>query len=194
MNGVHDLGGSHGHGPVVAEQSEPVFHHPWEGRVYAMMGMVRGAGVFNLDEMRHGIERMGQAEYLSTSYYEHWLAALEILLAEKGVKGEGPQRFSGLDSRDRPPLQPRFAVSSPVRTRNLNPAGHTRLPRYARGKRGRLESVHGPFLLPDANAHGGRDAWQPVYTVVFASRELWGEQASARDTVSIDLWEEYLEP
>ena len=112
MNGVHDLGGSHGHGPVVAEQSEPVFHHPWEGRVYAMMGMVRGAGVFNLDEMRHGIERMGQAEYLSTSYYEHWLAALEILLAEKGVKGEGPQRFSGLDNRDRPPLQPRFAVSS----------------------------------------------------------------------------------
>jgi len=84
MNGVHDLGGMHGLGPIDIEQDEPVFHHEWERRVFGMFLPVFATGAFNIDEFRHAIERMGP-KYLATSYYEHWLAAFETLLVEKGV-------------------------------------------------------------------------------------------------------------
>src|ERR1700694_3551765 len=87
VNGVHDLGGSHGHGPVVAEPGGTVFHQPWEGRVYAMMSLCRQRGLFNLDEMRNAIEHMPPAEYLASSYYERWLSALERLISEKEATG-----------------------------------------------------------------------------------------------------------
>ena len=189
MNGVHDLGGSHGHGPVVAEPGETVFHRPWEGRVYAMMSLCRQRGLFNLDEMRNAIEHMPPAEYLASSYYERWLSALERLISEKEATGP-----SGLNpKRPAPDLLPRWKSGDHVRTRNLNPSGHTRLPRYARARQGQVESVSGPYLLPDLNAHLRGHLWEPVYTVVFTAAELWGEQAGARESVSLDLWEAYLE-
>ena len=85
MNSVHDLGGMDGFGAIDAEPNEPVFHEPWEKQVFGLMYACFGAGQFNVDEFRHGIERMGNTEYLQSSYYEHWLAALETLLIEKGV-------------------------------------------------------------------------------------------------------------
>jgi nitrile hydratase len=77
VNGVHDMGGQHGHGSVVVEAQEPVFHERWEGRVYALMGLARARGLFNLDEMRRAIEQLPPARYLSSSYYERWLGAPE---------------------------------------------------------------------------------------------------------------------
>ncbi len=189
MNGVHDIGGQHGHGRVVAEKDEPVFHEPWEGRVYALNGLARRAGLFNLDEMRRTIEQMPPAEYLRVSYYERWLYALEQLLAANGVEPATSE-----SSRAAPPrLDPRFKVGDQVRTRQLNPRHHTRLARYARGKSGVVELIHGPYLLPDLRAHGKALVWQPVYTVRFRSTELWGEHGHPCDSVSMDLWEEYLE-
>ena len=185
------MGGSHGHGAVVREADEPTFHAEWEGKVYAMMRLVRRNGLFNLDEMRHAIERMGQSRYLDTSYYEHWLAALETLVVEKGLVS-GALRPSGLDPTEAPVLQSRFRPGQRVRTKNLNPTGHTRLPRYARAKVGVIDRTSGPFLLPDANAHGAGKIWEPVHTVVFESTELWGEQGRPGESVSIDLWEGYL--
>ena len=91
-------------------------------------------------------------------------------------------------------VAPRFAVGQQVRTRNMNPIGHTRLPRYARAKSGTIERDHGVFLFPDTNAHFLGEKPQHVYSVRFAARELWGEQASPRDAVYIDLWDDYLEP
>jgi nitrile hydratase len=85
MNGIHDLGGMHGLGPIVVEKNEPVFHHDWERRVFGMFLPIAANGFFNLDELRHAIERMGAPAYLNTSYYEHWLHAYETLLVEKGV-------------------------------------------------------------------------------------------------------------
>jgi nitrile hydratase len=87
MNGIHDLGGMHGHGPVAPEADEPVFHAPWERRAFAVMLAVFASGLYNVDEFRHAIERMDPADYLRSSYYEHWLHALETLLVEKGAIG-----------------------------------------------------------------------------------------------------------
>ena len=96
MNGIHDLGGMHGLGPIVVEPDEPVFHADWERRVFGMFLPIAALGAFNLDELRHAIERMGAPAYLNTSYYEHWLHADETLLVEKGVLQQGE-----LDARRR---------------------------------------------------------------------------------------------
>jgi nitrile hydratase len=201
MNGVHDMGGMHGFGRIPIEPNEPLFHAGWEGRVLAMQGRGRRAGLFNLDEFRHAIERMPAARYLEASYYERWLTAIETLLLEKGIisreelatgQAAGPVPELAPPAGQRPPLRPRFEVGEAVATRNDHRPGHTRLPRYARGRRGVVRSVHGPFLLPDTNAHlAGRD-WEPVYAVEFSAAELWGEGARAGDAVCVDLWESYL--
>ena len=81
-----------------------------------------------------------------------------------------------------------------VRARNINPTGHTRLPRYARGQSGDHRPLHGAHVFPDGNAHFRGEDPQHLYTVRFAARELWGEAAAPRDGVYIDLWERYLEP
>ncbi len=198
MNGVHDMGGQHGHGPVVVERAEPVFHERWEGRVYALMRLARRSGIFNLDEMRRAIEHIPPAAYLGDTYYERWLAALEALLAEKGVLGSGPACFTGDNPLPAHTPAPRFARGDRVRARNINPLHHTRLPRYARDREGVIEAVRSAFVLPDVNAHvaGPEDdrPFEPVYTVAFDARELWGEDGAAGDLVTIDLYESYLEP
>jgi nitrile hydratase len=152
------------------------------------MILARARGIFNLDEMRRAIEELPPAQYLGSSYYERWLAALEALLEEKAASatGESPLRPDDVPA-------PRYRAGDRVRTRNVQPHHHTRLPRYARGKTGVVELVHGPYVLPDRSAHGLAPAWQPVYTVRFAAPELWGEDGGARDEVTLDLWEEYLE-
>jgi nitrile hydratase subunit beta len=88
----------------------------------------------------------------------------------------------------------RFRAGDRVRARNMHPVGHTRLPRYARGKLGTINADHGVFVFPDTNAHFLGENPQHLYSVRFAARELWGEQASARDSVFIDMWDDYLEP
>jgi hypothetical protein len=186
VNGVHDMGGMHGHGPVVAEKDEPVFHEAWEGRVYGMMRGLMRAGLFNLDEFRHAQERLPPAQYLRSGYYERWLAALELLLAEKGAQVTA-------ENLPETRAEQRFQPGDRVVAKNLNPTGHTRLPRYARCKRGVVESVRGPFKLPDTNAHHRSADWEPVYTVVFDASELWGTSAEPGQKVSIDLSQSYLE-
>lgn len=201
MNGVHDMGGMHGFGKVVAERDEPIFHARWEGTVRAIFERTNGR-YYNLDEFRRTMERMPADAYLRASYYEKWLYAIETILKEKGVV-TADELAKGLPSgaapapnpqiSQPPPLTPRFKVGDRVLTRNLNPKGHTRLPRYARGKRGAIRSLNGPFPLPDSNAHGKGPDWQACYAVEFSGVELWGADANAADRVCIDLWESYLE-
>lgn len=85
MNGIHDLGGMHGLGPVVREESEPAFREDWERRVFAVLNLTVAAGQCNVDELRHAIERMAPEQYLGTRYYEHWLHAAEDVLEAKKV-------------------------------------------------------------------------------------------------------------
>jgi nitrile hydratase len=173
---------------------------------------------WNLDASRHQRELIPAAEYLWMSYYEKWHAAVVELLVKhqlitraeirNGKRARGSAKTTPpltadkvmpLLARGRPANRdaaaaPRFEAGQGVRTRNINPAGHTRLPRYARAKLGAIERDHGVFVFPDTNAHFLGEKPQHVYSVRFSARELWGEQAKPRDSVYIDLWEEYLEP
>ncbi len=196
MNGIHDLGGMHGFGPVGVERGEPVFHARWEGRVYALVSQAIGDGWMNLDAFRHGIERMAPVAYLEQGYYGRWLASLERVLGEAGVldparPAAAPQRHPGYVRALA--AAPRFALGAAVRVRNRHPVGHTRAPRYARGKRGVVVLQRGGFVYPDTNAHGAGEQPQHLYAVRFPADELWGEDAEPRSSVTIDLFEPYLE-
>ncbi|MCU1451630.1 MAG: nitrile hydratase, beta subunit [Acidimicrobiales bacterium] len=206
MDGVHDLGGLEGFGPVEAPPSEPVFAEDWERRAFKVNMAVLGALQPGGGAFRHSIERMDPAHYLSSSYYEHWLTGVSTLLVEAGVvTGEDLERRAGgrfpLSRPDRgtPPgvtdvTEPRFAVGDRVRVREWHPAGHTRAPRYVQGKRGVVVRVDGASNLPDVEAHGGRKVLDPTYSVRFTASDLWGEGGADGATVNVDLWEHYLEP
>lgn len=211
---MHDLGGVEGFGPVHAEHDEPVFHDAWERRVF---GLNFAALPVNVDRFRHAIERMGAVEYLTTSYYEHWLAAIETLAVETGTvdptdldraraaaaTGRPPPRRDDPDHAralvdavqspsppDTDPGEVTFGPGDHVRVQRASPKGHTRCPRYVRGASGTVEAVRGRFRLPDASA-AGDDRAEPLYSVVFRAADLWGD---GDHEVALDLWESYLEP
>lgn len=216
MNGVHDMGGMQGFGPVAPEPDEPVFHTEWEARCLALNRAMGYARAWNIDMSRSMIEAMPPHLYLSMSYYEKWAFRLEQLLLARGfltaqeiAAGHAlepgkplPRKLAAADvaksltrpSYERPALAPaRFAVGDRVRTKNIHPTTHTRLPRYARGRSGLIESVRGCQVFPDSAAIGAGENPQWLYTVRFEGRELWGESAEPTLTVSIDAWEPYLE-
>jgi nitrile hydratase len=201
-------------GPVAPEPDEPVFHHEWEGRVHAMTVASPTRG--NIDAGRHERELVPGPEYLAMSYYEKWFRSLTELLLKHGLVT--PQELaSGRADPKAPKATPRlvaaavapamsapgsyvreadppqFTVGDKVRARNIHPSGHTRLPRYVRGRTGVVSARHGAHVFPDANAHGRGEDPRPLYTVRFTALELWGPDANPRDSVSLDLWEPYLE-
>ncbi|MGH2898770.1 MAG: nitrile hydratase subunit beta [Solirubrobacteraceae bacterium] len=192
MNGIHDMGGMHGFGPVVVEANEPVFHAAWEERVFGMVMLALGTGIANIDRFRHAVERLDPVEYLSAGYYGRWLGALETSVREWGERGETRDSIDGRSLRQITST-PRFALEEAVRVRNLQPAGHTRLPGYVRGKCGGIARVHPAFILPDSHAHGLGEHPQWVYAVRFDSTELFGSTAEPNTSVHVDLFESYLE-
>ena len=218
MNGPQDLGGQMGFGAVAPEPNEPIFHAEWEKRALGLTLAAGAMGHWNIDESRHARESLHPVDYYASSYYEIWIKALEVLLKRHGFVSDAdlaagdavdpaatpkrvlqPEQVAGALARggpcDRPvDTPPRFAAGQAVRTRNFHPTGHTRLPRYARGKLGCIEAVRDGYVFPDTNAHGEGENPQRVYTVVFPATELWGEGADQTLTVSIDAWESYLEP
>lgn len=213
----------HGFGRIDRDPDERGFHARWEAVVTAMQNAVM-RGVINIDEFRHAIERMEPARYLGVTYFEKWLDGISRALVEKGVISaealEARTQFfeahpdapataalSGAppaDSASRPApvasfrrpatAPPRFAPGDVVITRNDHPVGHTRLPRYARGKRGTIARDYGAQVFPDTHAHGLGESPQPLYSVAFDARELWGESAEPNTVVHLDLWESYLLP
>lgn len=218
MNGAQDLGGQMGFGPVDPEKDEPLYHAAWEPRAMALTIAAGGMGHWSIDESRHARESLRPADYLSSSYYEIWIKGLSALLerhgflsAEEMASGEARQKpiqpkrvlkaemVPGALAKGGPTQRPteapqRFRPGDKVRTINMHPTGHTRLPRYARGKLGTVALVHGAHVFPDASAHGGGEQPQWLYTVAFSGPELWGRGADPTLSVSIDAWESYLEP
>ena len=218
MDGVHDLGGMDGYGAVTPEPDEPVFHHCWEGRVYAMSTAMAASGAWNIDMGRFGIECLPPAVYVSSSYYEIWRQRLENLLVEHGLAtadeidhgrstSPGPQLPNGTFTAERvqrvlkrgtytraPQAPPRFQPGDRVRARNIHPHSHTRLPRYTRGHVAVVELLHGANVFPDSVVRGDGEDPQWLYTIRFDGHELWGDDAEPGTAISIDAFEPYLEP
>jgi nitrile hydratase beta subunit len=216
VNSIHDLGGMHGFGAINVERDEPPFHEAWEGRAGGILEVMTFPAGFTVDRFRYLRETLRPDLYLTQTYYEQWIYIAEQALLESGMispeeiargKAQAPKRddamrsdavwgflhdrtHSGRDVSD----TPRFAIGQRMRARTMQPTGHTRLPRYARGKTGTIVSHHGAHVLPDASAHGKGDMPQHLYTVRFPAPELWGEDANPHDSVHLDLWESYLEP
>lgn len=213
-----DLGGRPGHGPVLPEPEGELFHADWEPRALALTLAMGATGSWNLDAARAARETL--PDYAKLGYYQIWLAALEKLMRERGqlLPGEieaGRMLHAAVPVRrvlraedvaqalargsptERPAPGPaRFALGQAVRLRAEAMDHHTRLPGYARGKRGLIERVLGAHIFADSHAQGLGEAPQWLYTVVFDGAELWqGDNGKANDglSVSIDAWEPYLE-
>ncbi len=202
MNGPHDLGGAQGFGPVTPEPDEPWFHAEWERRVFALVLAMGATGAWNLDMSRHARERIPPADYLASSYYDIWRKGLERLLVEHGLAT--PEELAAGKSHGRPPHACRarrrpkgcrwalpkagrpsarrrgprcFKIADRVRAKLMNPSGHTRLPRYVRGRSGSIAAVHGVHVFPDSNAAGRGEDPQWLYSVSFAAADIWGNEA-----------------
>ena len=221
MNGVHDMGGLQGYGPVLIEANEPLFHGQWERRALGITVAMGASGLWNIDLARSARESLSPLDYLQGPYYAIWIKALQKLLLERGlitpqeleqgqaltppVAGVQVLKAAEVDAAlakgspaDRPAqAAPRFAVGQRVRALNLNPQGHTRLPRYVRGHVGTVVLHHGSHVLPDQHVKQMLPPFdgtpEHLYTVVFEGTELWGPQAEAGSQVSVDAWESYLE-
>jgi nitrile hydratase beta subunit len=217
MDGVHDMGGMDGFGKVDPERNEPVFHAAWEGRVLAMQRALGYAGAWPIDASRFAQERLTPQAYLGASYYQRWALAMERNLVERGyadadelasgralrsgkslarkltpdVVAQGMTRGSFYRQAQAPA---RFKVGDRVRTKNIHPPTHTRLPRYARGRLGTIELVHGCQAFPDTVAIDKGDNPQWLYTVMFEGKEIWGPDADPTVKISIDAFEPYLDP
>lgn len=211
-----DLGGRRGFGRVVPEPEDERFHADWERRAFALTLAMGASGAWNLDMSRAARETL--PDYDRLTYYEIWFAALEKLLAERGLVGRdevdagrmlrpGPALSRVLRSMEvdaalargspteRPAGAPaRFRVGERVRTRRDRVDHHTRLPGYAHGKAGVVERVHGVHVFADAHARGLGEQPQWLYAVAFDAVELWGDAAAPRSSVCLDAWEPYLEP
>lgn len=218
MNGVHDMGGMDGFGKVEVEQNEPPFHEKWEGRVMAMVRAMGANGGINIDMQRFSRESLPPVVYLESSYYKKWFLALRQSMLERGMVGKD-EIEAARSLRQSPPLKrgkfsmsdvqrvmtrgsfrrdpsapPAFALGDRVRTKNINPVTHTRLPRYARGHTGTIERINGCHVFPDTSARGEGEHPQWLYTVVFSGRDLWGDDADPTLKVSIEAFEPYLDP
>lgn len=219
MDGIHDMGGLQGFGRIDDEPETMGFHAEWHGRMFALSRVVRYTLPFGGDHVRQAMERMEPGQYLAASYYEKWLEGNIACLKAVGVVTEeelagGPLQplpaklgtpkamtadlapgfiFGGMTANRTPPASPpRFAVADVVTTIPYGIPSHTRLPRYARDKRGVIEAFYGAFVLADANAAGApRNEW--CYRIAFAARDLWGDEAADGDSVTLDVWESYLE-
>jgi nitrile hydratase subunit beta len=218
MNGAQDLGGMDGFGQVQPEPNEPVFHSEWEKRAFALTLAMAMPGGWNIDMSRFARENRPPGEYLSMSYYQIWFAALETMLKQRGLMADDeidaghslhPPKpvnrtlsagdvaqvlYRGGPTERETNSAAKFKAGDRVRTKNINPVTHTRLPRYVRGHTGTIERMIGCHVFPDSNATGAGENPQWLYTVRFDGRELWGADADPTVQISVDAWEPYLVP
>ena len=203
MDGVHDLGGKQGFGPVVHNANAAVFHEDWEKRINALYGVAVRAGIFNMDEYRHAIERMAPRHYMSAGYYERTLTSLATLCVEKGVVSltDLVQRAGGAfplalplgPGRSNESGRQFFDIGDRVQVRNDHVNGHVRMPGYIRGKTGVVVHISPAYPFPDAHAHGLSAEDEPTFDVRFKSTELWPDAADEA-FVHVGVFQSYLMP
>ncbi|NBW55190.1 MAG: nitrile hydratase subunit beta [Betaproteobacteria bacterium] len=203
MDGMHDMGGKQGFGPVVHRRDAPVFHAAWEVRANALYSLAVKCGVFNMDEYRHAIERMTPQHYLMASYYERSLTSLATLCVEKSLVtreeltqlagGAFPLAMPSVPGRGNRTDRRVFVPGDQVRVRDEHVAGHVRMPGYIRGKRGVVISQSPAYPFPDAHGHGVAAEDEPTYDVRFEATDLWPQGAESAQ-VHVAVFESYLEP
>ncbi len=217
MDGIHDFGGRQGYGPIDVNEAPEPFHSPWEARLFGITRSYTKPARFSIDLFRYVRECIEPSEYLSRGYYDQWLLAHAVIMVDAGAvtvaelaSGKSAKAIPNLPPLMTPekvaPLtkvmsryeresdaDPAFALGDKVKTTSFGSLGHTRLPQFARGREGRIESFHGFHILPDTNMAGDGPA-QPLYTVSFLAADLWPEAPGRKDQVNLDLWECYLEP
>lgn len=218
MDGIHDLGGRQGFGPIDVDDDERPFHAAWEGREWAIAQCARVPGL-TIDWWRHCRELILPDDYLTRPYFDSWAQTDFATYIEAGLitldEVDAGHSLDPADARPEPPpaldlaqvlaedrahafrfdaeidTPPKFEVGQRVRTLTHGHAGHTRLPQYARNHVGVVHAQHGAHVFPDLSAQG-REIHQHCYSVVFDAAELWPEARGSRDKVYIDLWETYL--
>jgi nitrile hydratase len=217
MDGVHDLGGKEGFGPIPIDEDDAPFHHDWEGRMWAIAREAGATGKldFTIDSFRNTLELMVPGDYLTFPYFNKWCTAYMVLFLKDGVfsldelasgqttddPGAAPRRLdvtgaldvtrsSDFSFESPAPAAPAFAVGDRVTTRRHIDATHTRLPQYARAATGTVIAHHGAHVMPDRNVEGTHKG-EHLYTVEFPAQELFGPAANALDSVTLDLWESY---
>lgn len=213
MNGAHDLGGRHGFGPVDRSQTED-FIHQWEETVFSLTLACGMLGQWNLDQSRYARERTDHVHYLSSTYYEHWLHGLELLLIQNGMITEeelangkstgdtalqsaSPEKVNEILSTGASTLLPekstnRFALNQTVVVKHGNPKSHTRVPSYVKGVRGKITHLHGAHIYADEHAKSGSKVPEHLYSVRFEGTDIYGDDAEPNSCVYIDLFEPYL--
>jgi nitrile hydratase len=218
VDGIHDMGGMQGFGAVTYEPPDaPSFHEDWHRKAFGFGALAARLSGTNQPAFRHAIERVPPVDYLTDGYYGRWLRGTEQLLVDSGVLAPGEvdvraRRLRGEDVPEPPsptPHKPAYEATGPgslrqveappgfrvgdrVRARDIQPTGHTRLPRYVRGRAGVVERIQPAQLFPDTHAHFEGENAQHVYGVVFPSSELWGP-GGENFTLHLDLYESYLE-
>ena len=218
MKGIHDMGGMSGFGRVDPASNDEVFHADWERRVFAM-NLAVGAFLGPADYFRYSMESMDPLHYLAASYYERWLVTIERRASAAGYLSEAEIAAGRAIDKKRPGTpaitpefarqianqggttlrepgrgEPRFAIGDTVVARTIQTDRHSRLPRYAQGRRGEIIRYHGNHVFADSRAHSDDENPQPLYTVRFRGPDLWGDNSNRKDTVCLDLWEDYLRP
>jgi nitrile hydratase len=202
MDGIHDLGGKQGYGPVQYTLNATAFHSPWEVRVNAMYAHAVRRGIFNMDEYRHAIERMDPRHYLTASYFERSLTGFATLLVEKGVltreelergaNGTFPLSSPSASGRGNAAQREHFKPGDRVRVKLDFVPGHIRLPAYVRGKIGTVVGESPPYPFPDAHAHGIQAEDEPTYDVRFHAEDLWPNGCDPA-LVHVGVFQSYLE-
>jgi len=203
MDGMHDLGGRQGFGPVRYSRNAPVFHAAWEQRVNAMYSLAVKHGIYNMDEYRHAIERMEPRHYLAASYYERTLTSLATLCVEKGLipieeleraaGGRFPLALESARGRSNVPARKPFQAGDRVRVSTAQVSGHVRMPAYVRGHVGVVVGCSPTYPLPDAHAHDVAAQREVTYDVRFDAMDLWPDAADPA-FVHVGLFHSYLEP
>ena len=202
MDGIHDLGGRQGFGPVRYTLDAQAFHAGWEVRANSLYALAVRLGIFNMDEYRHAIERMEPRHYLAASYYERSLTSLATLCIEKGVisrnelesraGGHVPLAAPSAPGRTNLPQHDEFNIGDRVRVRVDHVPGHCRMPGYIRGKGGVIVGKSPVYPFPDAHAHGMAAHDEPTYDVRFLSEDLWPNSAD-RASIHVGVFESYLQ-
>ena len=203
MDGMHDLGGKQGFGPVRFVRNAPVFHADWEVRANAMYPLAVSVGLINMDEYRYAIERMAPRHYVAATYYERSLTSVATLMVEKGwvttgdlasnAGGSFPLAAPGVAGRSNVDGAQDYKVGDRVRVRDDWVSGHVRLPAYVRGKRGEVVGCSPPYPFPDAHAHGIEAAPEPTFDVRFRAEDLWPDSSDAA-YVHVAIFRSYLRP